>query len=285
MKTRTFASFLISLLLLVGAGGTQFTASADETPAEETGETQPIDDGFSFVYRGRIDPKRGSSLPETLDAVFSLYYEEQGSTEAWTATNTIMPSADGVFQCALSGAGLSGALSGGARFLGIALGGGEEQHPRQKLLDAPLADRAKVASRLLKDGTAITIDATNIVATAARFQDLRVNGPLTVGSDVALQIAKTKVSGTLVLKKGNATVSVFSNADPRKDSFDWLATTNLMFHTDFGGVVTILSDPGHWDDPGAAPCVTFPVPPGDVYPPFDLPHRATVYFYPFGTTN
>ena len=280
MKTKTISSFVIRhssfviLLLLLLAGGTQFIASASAAENE-----------FSFVYRGRLDTSRTETLPETVDAVFTLYDEDEAPV--WTMTKTVMPGANGVFQCELGGEGLANALASGAKSLGIKLGDGEEQHPRQQILDTPLAERAQFAAALLKNGTAVTVVSTNVVASSARFAGLRVNGPFEVGNDATLQIDTTHVSGTLALKKGNATVSVFRNAEPDAYTFDdGIFTTNILFRTESGGVVTVLSDAGHWNDTdGAAPCVSWPVPPGDVYPLFDLSHPVRVYFYPFGASN
>lgn len=245
-------------------------------------------DGFSFAYRGRIDPE-GAAMPETVEAVFSLYDKASGGEAAWTATNAVFPSADGVFQCELAGDGLAAAFTNaGARFLGVTLGDGEEQHPRQEILSAPLAERADTAVALLSGGSVGTLDAPEIVAGAAAFRDLQVDGTLALeGSDAALQLTRAAVSGTLALRKAGADsrVSIFRDAPPDEYALNGLSTGTVLFRTDSGGVMTVLSDPAHWNDAGAVPCATWAVPPGDVRPPFDVAHPVRVYFYPFGASN
>lgn len=242
-------------------------------------------DGFSFVYRGRIDPE-GATMPETVQAVFSLYAEQNGGSPAWTATNAVRPSADGVFQCELGGDGLAAAFTNaGARFLGVMLGDGEEQHPRQEILAAPLAACAATTGRLVPGGSVGTLDAPSVVAANATFHTLQVDGPLDLsGAGAALRVDWTNVSGTLRLRRSGR-VSVFRDARPDSYAFESLSTDTALFHTDSGGVLTVLSNPSHWGDPDAIPCACWAVPPGDVYPPVDVPHPVQVYFYPFGASN
>ena len=243
-------------------------------------------DGFSFVYRGRIDPE-GATMPETVQAVFSLYAEQNGGSPAWTATNAVRPSANGVFQCELGGDGLAAAFTNaGARFLGVVLGDGEEQHPRQEILAAPLAERVGTVDALASGGSVGTLDAPEVVARSAVFRDLRVDGALSLeGSGAALQLTRAAVSGTLALRKGGGTVSVFRDAKPDSYELTGLSTDTILFHTDSGGIVTVLSAPGHWGDSDAVPCACWAVPPGDVRPPFDVGHPVRVYFHPFGASN
>ena len=201
MNTKTFPGAALPALLALAAAASPALA----------------DGGFSFAYRGRIDPE-GAAMPETVQAVFSLYAEPDGGAPLWAATNAVRPSADGVFQLELSGDGLAAAFTNaGARFLGVALAGGEEQHPRQEILAAPLAERAAAAGALAPGGTVGLLDAPDVVAANATFRDLCVDGPLALdGSGASLQVGRTAVSGTLRLRKasGDAHVLVFRNAAP-----------------------------------------------------------------------
>ena len=247
------------------------------------------DGGFSFAYRGRIDPE-GAAMPETVQAVFSLYAESDGGAPLWTATNAVLPGADGAFQLELSGDGLAAAFTNaGARFLGVALGGGEEQHPRQEILAAPLADRAAAAGALAPGGTIGLLDAPAVVAADATFRDLRVDGPLALdGSGASLQVGRTAVSGTLRLRKasGAARVSVLRNAAPDHYRVDSLTAGTVLFRTDSGGLVTVVSRSDYWRNPNVEPCcATWAVPPGDFAPPFGVDHPVDVWFYPFGASN
>lgn len=245
----------------------------------------PAGDGFSFVYRGRIAPA-GATMPETVQAVFSLYAEQDGGSPEWTATNAVFPSADGVFQCELGGDGLAAAFTNaGARFLGVALAGGEEQHPRQEILAAPLAGRAATAGGLVPGGSVGTLDAPSVVAASATFHALQVNGPLDFyAAGSSLRVDRTEIDGALRLRRSGR-VSVFRDAPPEHYDFQSLSTGTVLFRTESGGVLTVLSDPSRWGDPGAIPCACWAVPPGDVRPPVDVPHRVRVYFYPFGASN
>lgn len=245
----------------------------------------PAGDGFSFVYRGRIDPD-GVTMPETVEAVFSLYTALAGGAPEWTSTNAVFPSADGVFQCELGGDGLAAAFTNaGARFLGVALAGGEEQHPRQEILAAPLAARAATAGGLVPGGSIGTLDAPSVVAASATFHALQVNGPLDFyAAGSSLRLDRTEIAGALRLRRSGR-VSVFRDAMPDHYSFESLSTGTVLFRTESGGVLTVLSDPSHWGDSDAVPCACWAVPPGDVSPPFDVGHPVRVYFYPFGASN
>ena len=58
---------------------------------------------FAFTYRGCIN---GTSIPNRVDVQFALYEKATGGSPLWSTTNSVMPSADGVFQCELAGEGL-----------------------------------------------------------------------------------------------------------------------------------------------------------------------------------
>ena len=272
MNTKTFPEAALLALLALSAA----------SPALAGG-------GFSFAYRGRIDPE-GAAMPETVEAVFSLYAESDGGAPLWSATNAVRPSADGVFQLELAGDGLAAAFTNaGARFLGVALGGGEEQHPRQEILAAPLAERAAAAEALAPGAAIGLLDAPDVVAADATFLSLQVDGPFALdGSGASLQVGRTAVSGTLRLKKssGNSRVSVFRNAAPEHYAPNSLAAGTVLFHTDSGGVVTVVSRPESWRNPNGEPCcATWAVPPGDFAAPFGVDHPVDVWFYPFGASN
>lgn len=246
--------------------------------------------GFSFAYRGRIDPK-GAAMPETVEAVFSLYAEADGGAPLWSATNAVFPSADGVFQLELAGDGLAAAFTNaGARFLGVALGGGEEQHPRQEILAAPLAARAATAAAPAPGASVGLLDAPDVVAAAATFHGLGLEGPLALeGSGASLQVSRALVHGTLKLRKGadGAHVSVLRNAEPDHWQLDRLETGTTLFTTDSGGLVTIVSNTNDWTPRSSfVPCcATWAIPPGDFAPPFAVDHPVNVWFYPFGASN
>ena len=83
-------------------------------------------DDFAFAYRGTIN---GATIPERVDVQFALYDRAVGGSPLWSTTNSVMPSADGVFQCELAGEGLAAAqLQHPAQVLaGEELPGGAQQ--------------------------------------------------------------------------------------------------------------------------------------------------------------
>lgn len=245
---------------------------------------------FAFVYRGRINPV-GVVMPETVDVVFSLYRDAEGGTAEWTARKTVRPNADGLFQCALSGDGLASAFTNvHARYVGVAVGGGGEQYPRQEVIATPLAEKAVQAESLMAGGMVGTLEASSFSAQTVTFAGVDVRGSLKFdGTNATFTVGQAKFGaggGSLALKKSPGSVSIFRPAPPESYEFSSLNTDATMFHTDVGGVVTLMSkSPDSWRDSDGVPCVTWAVEAGDVHPPFSVGHPVKVYFYPFGTAN
>ena len=252
-------------------------------------------DDFAFTYRGRINPI-GISMPGTVDVTFSLYAESAGGDALWTGVvNGVRPSTNGFFQCQLAGEGLAEAMTArGARFIGVKIGGGDEQHPRQEILVAPLASRAQVAGALTSDGSVGRIETSQIDVQSISLGKTTVSEKLSSGDKAnALTIDNisfaSDVGASLTLKAGGG-IRVFRDAMPLSKRFDSVAvsTTTLFSASEnqTGGAVVLRSyykrDFSYQD--GAA-CITWIVGPGEIKPLYNVGHPVYVYFYPFGTAN
>ena len=251
-------------------------------------------DDFAFTYRGRINPV-GISMPSAVDVTFSLYASSSGGDALWTGVvNGVRPSANGLFQCQLAGEGLAEAMTAhGARFIGVKIGGGDEERPRQEILVAPLASRAQVAGALTDDGSVGRIEAPQIEAQAISLGRTTVAEKLSSG-DVANALTIDKVSfagddGDSLTMKAGGGIRVFRDAKPVTKKFDKVETSTTLFSASenaTGGAVVLRShykrDFGFND--GSA-CITWIVGPGEVKPLFKVGHPIHVYFYPFGTAN
>ena len=243
-------------------------------------------DDFAFAYRGTIN---GATIPERVDVQFALYDRAVGGSPLWTATNSVMPSADGVFQCELAGEGLAAAFTNAnARFIGVRIGNEAELYPRQEVFASPVAGLAKSAARLAPGGIADEVEAKSISAQTMTVAGLDLGGKLSFAkSGAALTLTTVRNSGgsALTFKKGGQ-VSLLRPSAPQSFSFDSIASNKAMFSTPSGGLVTVMSaSSSNWDRADSVPCVTWAVSPGNIYPPFSVDHPVKVYFYPFGTAN
>ena len=207
---------------------------------------------FAFTYRGCIN---GTSIPNRVDVQFALYEKATGGSPLWSTTNSVMPSADGVFQCELAGEGLAAAFTNAnARFIGVRIGNEAELYPRQEVFAAPLVDQAESAASLAPNGSAERVYVTNLCAQTMSLGWLDLYGNLVF----------TKPTSSLTLT----------------DARNWDGSTLIL------KLVTVMSaSSSDWDRADSVPCVTWAVSPGNIYPPFSVGHPVKVYFYPFGTAN
>lgn len=243
-------------------------------------------DGFAFTYRGCL---KGASIPDRVEVQFALYERATGGAALWTGTNTVMPTADGVFQCELAGEGLAAAFTNAnARFLGVSIGGEAEHYPRQEVFAAPVADLAESATRLAPGGSVGKVEAGKLSAQTMSIASLSLGGDLTFtkpGTTFTLSSARLVSGGTLTLKKGGE-VSLLKQSAPQSYLFSSIYVNKPMFYTSSGGLVTVMSESrDDWDKSDGVPCVTWAVSPGNICPPFSVTHPVKVYFYPFGAAN
>ncbi len=243
-------------------------------------------DDFAFAYRGTIN---GATIPNRVDVEFALYDRAVGGSPLWSATNAVMPSADGVFQCELAGEGLAAAFTNAnARFIGVRIGNEAELYPRQEVFASPVATLAKSARRLAPGGIADEVEAKSISAQTMTVAGLDLGGKLSFaksGAALTLTTARNSDGSALTLKRGGQ-VSLLRPSAPQAYSFDSISSQRAMFSTPSGGLVTVMSaSSSDWDKSDSVPCVTWAVSPGNIYPPVDVGHPVKVYFYPFGTAN
>lgn len=241
---------------------------------------------FAFTYRGCIN---GTSIPNRVDVQFALYEKATGGSPLWSTTNSVMPSADGVFQCELAGEGLAAAFTNAnARFIGVRIGNEAELYPRQEVFAAPLVDQAESAASLAPNGSAERVYVTNLCAQTMSLGWLDLYGNLVFTkptSSLTLTYARNWDGSTLILKKGGE-VSLLKPTAPLKYTFESIAVNRAMFKTTSGGLVTVMSSSrDNWDGEDGMPCVTWAVSPGYIHPPINVNHPVTVYFYPFGAAN
>lgn len=242
-------------------------------------------DDFAFAYRGTI---KGTAIPDRVEVQFSLYDRAVGGSPLWSATNSVMPSLDGVFQCELAGEGLAAAFTNAnARFIGVRIGNEAELYPRQEVFASPIATLANSAGRLAPGGSAEEVEAKSISVQTMTVAGLDLGGKLSFAkSGATLTLTSARIpDGSLTFKKGGQ-VSLLKPSAPQAFSFDSIATGKAMFSTPSGGLVTMMSaSSSNWDKDDSVPCVTWAVSPGSIYPPVSVGHPVKIYFYPFGTAN
>lgn len=145
------------------------------------------EDDVQITYRGQVrQVGTTTNAFAAHEMVFRLYEGKEDTEAAWTQTVADIPvDADGLFQVALRGDGLAGAIDGGkANWLGVTILTGlesgetpQEQYPRQALLAGPWAGRAARADALA-DSPAIgtvsagTVEAKSLAPRQLQFKSL-----------------------------------------------------------------------------------------------------------------
>lgn len=145
-------------------------------------------DGTQLVYRGRL-VKPGSSAVEqcSLEMTFNLYADKNSTTPSWTKTmNGVAVNADGLFQVALSGDGLSEAIrSGKAAWIGVCVAGGNEQYPRQELMASARSDKAERAGALAASPAIDEAEVKRVEASAMTVKTLSADGGISLPGTTA----------------------------------------------------------------------------------------------------
>ena len=171
------------------------------------------------TYRGHLHENGLAPAAQTVKMVFRLYGDNKDTSPSWAATNNaVMVDSQGLFQVALRGEGLSEALqSGKANWIGVTIGNGKEQYPRQALLASARADRAETASRLADSpsiGTALVggVSAESLSASNLMLIGGKVTLPESSSSVIAMEADMTAGWRTLVMK---GKVRFFAGGEPR----------------------------------------------------------------------
>lgn len=126
MKTRLF--FIVMGLMLV-----MFCYTSAQVP-------QLIN------YQGKLTKATGASLDTTIQMVFTIYADSNGTTSLWTETQGGVKVEKGVFNVLLgSVVPVSySAFDGNVRYLGVKVGGDPEITPRKAMVSVAYAYRAEV---------------------------------------------------------------------------------------------------------------------------------------------
>ena len=174
-------------------------------------------DDVQVTYRGRLKENGAAPAAQTVSMRFCLYATKRDATPAWT---TEIPAVridhNGLFQVALRGEGLAAVIDGGrANWIGVSVGGGKEQYPRQALLAHPFASAAATAERLVRSPSVGTAAVERVEAESLAVSALSVGGAMTLppsAAAVPVDVKLTKAWWTLPVK---GKVRFFSGASPR----------------------------------------------------------------------
>ena len=115
-------------------------------------QVQPTGVPTLVSYPGKATDTRGKALPGVSGVTFAIYSEQIGGAPLWMETQSITADGKGDFVVQLGATKAQGLplelfASGGARWLGVRINGGEEQ-PRTMLLSVPYALKAGDAATL-----------------------------------------------------------------------------------------------------------------------------------------
>lgn len=150
----------------------------------------------AYVFHGALGLASGEPLPADARAVsltFRIYAQAVGGDTLWEETQNLTCDAQGNFVAPLGDveSGLEKVLEGAqdALYLGIAVNGGTELSPRQKLLAVPMAHRAKVAAQAYGD---FAIEGNATVGTLAT-DSLRTQAATIRGGDAQTPALEAEV--------------------------------------------------------------------------------------------
>lgn len=174
-------------------------------------------DDVQVTYRGRLRENGGIPSPQTVSMRFSLYAEKKDATPSWTA---VIPAVgidhDGLFQVALRGEGLAGVIDEGrANWIGVAIGDGKEQYPRQALTANPHAERAEVAERLADSPSVKTAAVGRVEAKTLSASSIAIGGTMSIPKTSAIPPVDVKLTKTWWTLPVKGNVRFFSGATPR----------------------------------------------------------------------
>ena len=173
-------------------------------------------DDVQVTYRGRVRENGVAPAAQTVSMTFSLYAKKQDVTPLWTTEiSEVRIATNGLFQVALRGPDLAGVIdTGRVGGIGVAMGGGREQYPRQALMANPCASKAAIAERLADSPSVRTAAVARVEAKTFAVSELSVGGAVKISSSAAapVDVRLTKAWWTLPVK-GN--VRFFSGANPR----------------------------------------------------------------------
>ena len=172
-------------------------------------------DDVQVTYRGRLWQNAAPPTRRSVNMTFRLYAEKGAEVPLWTSDEmTVALDAQGLFQTALRGAGLAGALDAGATWVGVMVNGGKEQYPRQELLASPYAAKAARADALAESASVKTAAVKRVEAKALLVSTLDVSGEITLPQSSVVSVAVDMQRGNSLLPV-RGSVKFFSRAAPR----------------------------------------------------------------------
>ncbi len=172
-------------------------------------------DDVQVTYRGRVRENGAAPTVQTVSMTFRLYAKRQDARPTWTMEiPEVRIDTNGLFQVALRGAGLAEVIdAGNAGWIGVAIGDGQEQYPRQALMASPCASKVAITERLADSPSVKTAAVAHVAAKTFAVSELSVGGVVNASSSAApVDVRLTKAWWTLPVK-GN--VRFFSGTSPR----------------------------------------------------------------------
>ena len=173
-------------------------------------------DDVQVTYRGRVRENGVAPAAQTVSMTFRLYAKKQDFAPAWTTEiPEVRIDTNGFFQVALRGADLAKVIDAGrVGWIGVAIGGGREQYPRQALMASSCASRAAITERLADSPSVRTAAVARVATKTFAVSELSVGGAVEISLTAAapVDVRLTKAWWTLPVK-GN--VRFFSGTTPR----------------------------------------------------------------------
>ena len=173
-------------------------------------------DDVQVMYRGRLRENGVAPAAQTVSMTFNIYARKQSSEPAWTMeVPEVRIDTNGFFQVALRGPNLAAAIDAGkANWIGVTIGGGREQYPRQALMASPCASKAAIAERLADSPSVKTAVVARVATDTFAVSELSVDGAVksSLSAAAPVDVKLTKAWWSLPVK-GN--VRFFSGANPR----------------------------------------------------------------------
>ena len=173
-------------------------------------------DDVQVTYRGRVRENGGAPAEQTVSMTFRLYAKKQDARPLWTTEiPEVRIDTNGFFQVALRGPDLAAVVDAGkVGWIGVAIGEGREQYPRQALMASPCAAKAALAERLADSPSVKTAAVARVETKTFAVSDLSVGGTVKIPTSTAapVDVKLTKAWWTLPVK-GN--VRFFSGTNPR----------------------------------------------------------------------
>jgi hypothetical protein len=146
-------------------------------------------------YQGKLTKSSGAVLDTTVQMIFSIYADSNGTVLKWTETQGAVVVDKGIFNVLLGSVNPipDTAFNGSIRYLGVTVGADPEITPRKPMVSVPYAMRAGTAgaganSGWVDDGTNVRLeDSTNFVSIGTSYNNYQKLFLSAVGFQMAIQ--------------------------------------------------------------------------------------------------